>query len=117
MAKPFKRSPEVQEAIEKFEKLSGYQVLKAKRFQGSMRGYVQFIIQADYEDVKKVVTDPELDYWHYQIGNCKVTFKNSLHYWKGHEDQIAVCIRWEDLGMSYNNAYQPSLRRLNAMFA
>lgn len=114
--KAFKRSPEVEEAVERFEKLSGYNVLKAKRFQGSMRGYVQFIIKADYDDVKKIVDDADLNYWHYEIGKCKVTFKNSLYHWKGHEDQIAVCIRWEDLGMSYNNAHQPSVRKLHNFF-
>ena len=115
--KAFKRSTEVVAAVARFETLTGHQVIKAKRYNGSMKGYVQFIIKGDcYELVKKVVDDADLDYWHEQLGNCTIQYKRNLDYAGGkYIGTMAVDVRWEALGMSYNNAYQPSLRKLNGM--
>lgn len=106
----FKRSPEVQEAVKRFELLAGYQVIKAKRYEGSMRGYVHFVIEAQWDDVKKVIDDLDLDFWHYQLGNCKITYRQSHEYWKGHEHTLGIDVAWEDLGMDPLTAYLPKFR-------
>lgn len=118
MTKPYKRSPEVEYAVNRFELATGKTVIKAKRFQGSMKDYVQFV----YEGNDKEFTFKDREYPYIGkirfLGNCVITFERNLDYgggkWVG---KMAVEVRWEDLGMTYDNAYQPSRRKLQAFFA
>ena len=114
--KAFKRSTEVKEAITVFEQSTGKKVIKAKRFQGSMKGYVQFIYQGSDNEFIFVQKDRFLNKERF-LGQCRITFERDLS-WIGGKflNKMAVEVRWEDLGMSYNNAYQPSLRKIERMF-
>ena len=101
------RSPEVKEAVQRFEELTGKKVIKAKRYSGSMKEYVHFIYEGNESEIIAGF-----------LGKCKITFEHSMDWaggkWTG---KMAVDVKWTSLGMSYNNAFNPSLRKLNNMFA
>lgn len=94
------RSPEVQEAIKKFEVLSGHKVIKAKRYTGSMKGYVHFEVQANYND------------FDYQLGQVKIAFKQNLDYLRQYMTTVGLDVEWSALGMSNNNAYLNKFRHV-----
>lgn len=107
MKQYFKRSPEVQEAVEIFEKATGIKVLNARRYTGSMKYLVNFTVGIPYEEMFKRHHGDS--YGNHYEGSIKITYVESDYK---HPENSNLEIAWTELGMDRLNAYMPKLRSL-----
>lgn len=102
------RRPETQEAVKKFEQLSGEMVISARcHTTGSMRPYVSLLVKGSdalAQFAENYYNGSDFEEYPRKIGGVRVTYihlpVNAQGYEGVKEHGLWVDIRWLDLGMT-----------------